>query len=93
MTFPGSRTFKTRDELVRWSATRYQSIAKSYTGFDELMKDDEAVVYCYGTLSGTWLDGNTFADIRFIDQFHLRGQLLRKQSVWNDLSETLLNSR
>ena len=28
MTFPGSRTFKTRDELVRWSATRYQSIAK-----------------------------------------------------------------
>ena len=45
------------------------------------------VVYCFGTLSGEWLDGTPFAGIRFIDRFTLRDGLLADQTVWNDMGE------
>jgi len=44
-------------------------------------------VYCYGTLSGEWLDGRAFADIRFIDRFTVVDGKLLDQTVWNDLAE------
>jgi hypothetical protein len=47
------------------------------------------IVYCWGTLSGEWLDGAPFSDIRFIDRFVVRNGRLENQKVWNDLAEVV----
>ena len=48
---------------------------------------DGGIVYCYGTLSGEWPDGEAFSGIRFIDRFEFAGDLIARQMVWNDLAE------
>jgi len=92
MTFPGGVSFNTLQQLVDWSKTRYQSIGKTYEQFDQSTSDGQTIVYCYGTLHGTWLDGSPFSGIRFIDRFVVRNGLLYSQLVWNDLSENLANT-
>ncbi|MEM1383542.1 MAG: tautomerase family protein [Pseudomonadota bacterium] len=88
MTFPGGVRMSRLEELVEWAATRYRAVAKTYNGFDTAPGGDHAVVFCHGTLSGTWLDGTEFEGIRFIDRFEVEGGLIRRQDVWNDLAET-----
>jgi uncharacterized protein DUF4440 len=87
MTFPGGATFSRPDQLVDWAKSRYQSVGKTYSGFDELPDPDGAIVYCYGTLHGVWLDGSNFSDIRFIDRFKVKDGKLTDQQVWNDMGE------
>ena len=87
MEFPGAVRMHKLAELIEWARPRYKSVAKTYTRFDQAFNDDATVVYCYGTLSGEWLDGSTFADIRFIDRFTVRDGKLADQTVWNDLAE------
>jgi len=87
MTFPGGVEFNTLSQLVDWSKTRYQSIAKTYDQFDQSQSDNKTIVYCYGTLNGTWLDGTRFSGIRFIDRFVVIDGLLQSQLVWNDMGE------
>ena len=87
MTFPGNAEFSTLDELLQWASQRYRSVAKKIEQVDECMTGGSSVVYCYGTLYGTWLDGTAFEGIRFIDRFELEGNLIVKQLVWNDLAE------
>ena len=89
MTFPGGNVFTELSQLVEWSKTRYQSIGKTYERFDESQSGNETVVYCYGTLSGVWLDGTDFSGVRFIDRFTVVDGLIRSQLVWNDLAESL----
>ena len=89
MVFPGNKRFRQLDEMVAWAKTRYKSIKKSYEGFDSSFQGSTAIVTCFGTLSGTWLDGTTFENIRFIDRFTLENSKIKSQSVWNDLGETL----
>ena len=83
MIFPGERRFETLEELVAWARGRYRSARKSYTRFDTAGE----AVYCFGTLSGEWLDGTPYAGIRFIDRFTVREGKLVDQNVWNDLAE------
>lgn len=92
MTFPGGKAFTTLPQLVEWSKTRYQSIGKTHERFDQSQDGDETVVYCYGTLSGVWLDGTGFSGIRFIDRFVVVDGLICSQLVWNDLAECLASS-
>ncbi len=87
MTFPGGAVFTELEELIAWAAPRYQSISKSYERIDQAFNGQDAVVYCFGTLSGVWLDGTSFDDIRFIDRFQVVDGLLTDQRVWNDLAE------
>lgn len=89
MTFPGPVTFSQPEELAAWASDRYQSVAKTYEGFDECAGETETVVYCRGTLQGVWLDGSPFSGIRFIDRFTIAGGLITSQDVWNDMGEEL----
>ena len=88
MEFPGGSTMTTLQELIDWAKPRYRSVSKLYDRFDVM--DDGAgksVVYCFGTLSGIWNDGEKFSDIRFIDRFGLEDGQVTDQKVWNDIGE------
>jgi 4-oxalocrotonate tautomerase family enzyme len=88
MTFPGGAVFRRPEDLVDWAKGRYRSVAKTYERFDEATgKHDNAVVYCFGTLHGEWLDGTGFDGIRFIDRFVVKAGRIVDQQVWNDLAE------
>jgi hypothetical protein len=87
MVVPGGAHMTRLEQLVEWAGARYRSIAKDYERFDECWGDGVTVVYCSGTLRGTWLDGSDFRGIRFIDRFELAQGLIRRQDVWNDLAE------
>ena len=87
MTFPGNARFAELEELVAWARQRYQSVSKSYEGFDTAFHGTRSTIFCFGTLSGSWLDGTGFSGIRFIDRFELEGETIVSQMVWNDMAE------
>ena len=88
MWFPGVPKMTSLEELIQWAKSRYTFVTKSYVGFDALQSPEEAaVVYCRGTLSGEWLDGTPFGDIRFIDRFEILNEKITRQEVWNDIAE------
>ncbi len=86
MTFPGAPAMQQLGQLVQWSRGRYLSVAKDYERFDECWTGEGAIVYCFGNLRGTWLDGTTFEGIRFIDRFEVRDGKIYRQDVWNDMA-------
>ena len=88
MTFPSGISFTKMQELVDWSKTRYEAISKTFDGFDTSLQNGSAVVNCFGTLNGTWLDGRKFSGIRFIDRFTIKESKITSQQVWNDLAES-----
>ena len=87
MTFPGNARFTELGELVAWARQRYQLVKKSYEGFDTAFHGTRSTVFCFGTLSGSWLDGTGFSGIRFVDRFELEGETIVSQMVWNDMAE------
>jgi hypothetical protein len=87
MCFPGSVVMHNLSELTAWAAQRYSRIGKHYEQFEESWQGDATVVFCHGTLHGAWLNGETFEGIRFIDRMEVRGGLIYRQDVWNDLAE------
>jgi phenylpyruvate tautomerase PptA (4-oxalocrotonate tautomerase family) len=87
MTFPGPQRMTTLEELVEWSKPRYRFVRKTYERFDSLQDGQTAICYCFGTLSGEWLDGSPFDGIRFIDRFEIQGGRFTRQDVWNDMAE------
>lgn len=95
MVFPGGVRLESLEALVEWSKPRYQFVQKTYEHYDEAAGDQpgESVVYCFGTLSGQWLDGRPFAGIRFVDRFEVRDGQLADQKVWNDMGAQAGGSR
>ncbi len=87
MTFPGGQKFTRLQELVEWAKSRYTSVTKVFENFDVCGSDQGSMVYCTGTLNGTWLDGTEFSSIRFIDRFIVNEGMIIKQEVWNDIGE------
>jgi phenylpyruvate tautomerase PptA (4-oxalocrotonate tautomerase family) len=87
MCFPGGVVMHSLQELRTWAQQRYQSIAKHYDRFEESWQGDATVVFCHGTLQGTWLHGGSFEGVRFIDRIEVRGAQILQQDVWNDLAE------
>lgn len=87
MTFPGTGTMTTLEELVEWAAPRYRFVKKTCDAFEAFGADGRAIVYCHGTLGGEWPDGTPFSGIRFIDRFEVAGGKIVRQDVWNDLAE------
>jgi len=86
MAFPGAAPMQRLSQLVEWSRSRYRNVAKDYERFDESWTGEGAVVYCFGHLRGTWLDGSAFEGIRFIDRFEVVDGLILRQDVWNDMA-------
>jgi ketosteroid isomerase-like protein len=99
ITFPGGRRFDSLDDQVASSGSRFRSVRKTFDRFDTATSQgdgrddgddhgqDHVVVYAFGTLAGTALDGASFDSVRFLDRFELRGGLIVSQMVWNDLAE------
>ena len=87
MNFPGIEGLTTLEQLVERSKGRYREVSKVFERFDECPGADATVVYCFGTLQGTWLDGSRFEGVRFIDRFEVVDGKFRRQDVWNDLAE------
>jgi len=87
MCFPGGVQMRTLPELITWAQQRYSAIGKNYEQFEESWQGDATVVFCHGTLQGTWLNGEAFEGIRFIDRMEVRDGLITRQDVWNDLAE------
>jgi phenylpyruvate tautomerase PptA (4-oxalocrotonate tautomerase family) len=87
MCFPGGVVMRSLPEMITWAQQRYTGIAKQYEHFEESWQGDATVVFCHGTLQGTWLDGQPFQGIRFIDRMQLQDGLITRQDVWNDLAE------
>lgn len=92
MRFPGAEPMQRLEQLVEWGKGRYLRVGKVYERFDESWGDEATVVYCSGTLYGTWLDGSAFEGIRFIDRFEIVDGLIVRQDVWNDLAEVRPNA-
>ncbi len=89
MTFPGGVTMTTLEELVAWSKSRYRKMTKTFEGFDVFEDGDDTVVYSTGMLNGEALDGSPISEVRYIDRFVFRDDLIVDQQVWNDLAEVL----
>jgi phenylpyruvate tautomerase PptA (4-oxalocrotonate tautomerase family) len=87
MCFPGGVHMRNLSELIGWAQQRYSAISKNYEQFEESWQGDTTVVFCHGTLQGTWLQGEPFEGIRFIDRMEVRDGLITRQDVWNDLAE------
>lgn len=87
MCFPGGVILHTLAELTTWAQSRYATIRKQYDQFEESWQGDATVVFCHGTLAGTWLNGEPFQGIRFIDRILVQDGLITRQDVWNDLAE------
>ena len=88
MIFPGTGAMSKLQELIDWAKPRYNFVTKTYEGFDAMQTSGDAqVVYCRGTLSGEWPDGEAFSGIRFIDRFEIAAGKITRQDVWNDIGE------
>jgi len=86
MICPGNIKFKTLVEFVEWAQNRYRTISKTISSIDISFYGLDTTVFCRGTLSGTWQDGSTFSDVRFIDRFDLSDGLITLHEIWNDLA-------
>ena len=84
MVFPGGVLHRSVEALFASSAKRYRSVGKTITRIDAFDDGDRSIVYVSGTLYGTWLNGEDFDDVRFIDRFEIRNGLIIRQEVWND---------
>ena len=87
MCFPGGVVMHSLQEMLTWAKHRYANMAKQYDQFEESWQGDHCVVFCHGVLAGTWLDGQQFQGIRFIDRMVVQDGLIAQQDVWNDLAE------
>ena len=87
MCFPGGVKMRSLSELITWAQQRYSAVRKNYEQFEESWQGDATVVFCHGNLQGTWLQGEPFEGIRFIDRIEVRDGLITRQDVWNDLAE------
>ena len=87
MHWPGGVVMYNLAELTAWAARHYSDICKEISQLEESWQGDVTVVFCHGSLHGTWLNGQSFAGIRFIDRLEVRDGLITRQDVWNDLAE------
>ena len=87
MTVSGDHRFTRLEDFFAHSRTRQGAVRKHVAGFDVNATGDAVVVYSYGTMSGTWLDGSVFQGVRFVDRFGLQGGLIATLDVYSDMAE------
>ena len=87
MTVSGNHRFTRIEDFFAHSRARQGAVRKHVEGFDVNVAGQSAVVYSFGTMSGTWLDGSAFQDVRFVDRFGLRNGLIATLDVFSDMAE------
>jgi ketosteroid isomerase-like protein len=87
MTVSGNHRFSRLEDFFAHSRARQGAVHKHVEGFDVSVDGGAAVVYSFGTMSGTWLDGNAFQGVRFVDRFGLRNGLIATLDVFSDMAE------
>lgn len=90
LVFPGDRHFTRIDQIAQNSSARYRFVGKRFERRDAWESDGLVRVMLTGTLYGEWPDGTPFEGIRFIDWFEFEAGRIRRQHVWNDTAERLL---
>lgn len=84
--FPRGRNYDSLETWLAASRQSYKFMRKKFQRIDvALTGPSVAVVYCYGSLHGEYLDGRVVEGTRFIDRFEVRDGLICEQDVWNDL--------
>lgn len=85
--FPRGAEFDDLDACLADRHSRYARAHKRIDGTDLVITQPQhGVVYVYGTLEGTRLDGTPFSGVRFIDRLTFEAGLIVRQEVWNDLT-------
>jgi ketosteroid isomerase-like protein len=87
MTVSGNHRFSRLEDFFAHSRARQGAVRKHVEGFDVSVNGDAAIVYSFGTMSGTWLDGSAFQGVRFIDRFGLQHGLIATLDVFSDMAE------
>lgn len=87
MTAPGNRQFVRLEDFLAFYGERVSAIRKSIDGFEASEAPTGISVYAIGTMSGTWIDGTPFQDVRFCDRFVLRDGRVVEMQIWSDLAE------
>lgn len=85
--FPKGAEF---DDLAACLADRHRRYTRAHKNIDGTDTVDvgqgKNVVYVFGTLEGSRIDGTPFARVRFIDRFTFEYGQIVLQEVWNDLT-------
>lgn len=84
--FPGGKVYRSLRELVAVPKS-YKWVRKLRDRYAVGTEGDATVVTSIGRLYGQRIDGTTFEDIRYVDVFVIRDNLIVEQLVWNDLCE------
>jgi hypothetical protein len=84
--FPGAVEYDALAPMIA-SPKPYAWVRKHRDRFVVGVEGDDTSVVSIGRLYGERHDGSTFADVRYVDVFVLRGGLITEQLVWNDLCE------
>jgi ketosteroid isomerase-like protein len=87
MVVSGGHQFDNLPSFVAYSGTRQRSVAKHTDRFEALTAEDGVVVYCFGTMSGAWLDGSPYQNVRYIDRFLIRNGKIAAMNVWSDMAD------
>ena len=91
ITFTGKRRMARVHEVTAFNADRYRWVKKQPGDFEWMAKgDNHTVIYCTGTLYGSWPDGREFAGNRYLDRYEVQGGEITKMDVWNDSAEWIL---
>jgi hypothetical protein len=83
--FPGGRTFTSLADLVA-EPKPYEWVRKHRDRYIVGADGDHTVVTSIGRLYGVGLDGQAFEDVRYVDVFWIKDDVIVQQLVWNDLS-------
>ena len=85
--FPRGAEFDDLAECLADRHSRYTRAHKSIEGTDIVDRGEgQSVVYVFGTLDGSQVDGTAFSGVRFIDRFTFDSDQIVRQEVWNDLT-------
>ncbi|MDT9593592.1 nuclear transport factor 2 family protein [Nocardioides zeae] len=84
MQFPGGVTYASLEDMVA-APKPYAWVRKHRDRYEVGTDGDRTTVVSTGRLHGRRHDGSEFADVRYIDLFTLRADLIVEQLVWNDL--------
>ncbi len=87
MAVSGNYRFTDIADFIAFSRQRNGGVRKAPEGYDVCRTEEGVAVYCYGTMSGNWVDGSPFEGVRFIDRFLIRGTKILDLKVWSDMAE------
>lgn len=92
LTTTGGLVFRELGDFVALSRGRNRAVRKHDTGLDAcFLSEDEhgpqVAVYVFGTLSGEWLDGTSFRDVRYLDRFVVLQGKIAVMDIYSDMAE------